>query len=276
MAFRKLFESDEETAGEGAAGADGPEIDTRISTRTLRPGAEVSGRLVIRAGGADLRTEDIILQPVAPMYRRSGATVTDHLAFFHTGGVRFEIPAGTERQIPFDGRLPWYSPFTDFDGRALGVDFALRTRIALKDAAGTVLTDTDFLHVDPLPAVAAALDAFGELGYLERHSHLVKDRIKHSESYAEAYQPIFVSDPTGGRTDFPELELAFDTNPVGTICHVRTAAPHVFEWERKPGTVWFPVAHHEVGRADVTARAAKALDELADLYRRHPKKAHPR
>ncbi|MFE2558980.1 hypothetical protein ACFXGT_23725 [Streptomyces sp. NPDC059352] len=124
--------------------------------------------------------------------------------------------------------------------------------------------------------MAAALDAFGELGYLERHSHLVKDQIKHSESISEEFQPVFVSDPSGDRTDFPELELAFDTNPVGTICHVRASAPDVFEWDRKPGTVRFPVTHHEVGRADVTARAARAVEELADFYRRRPKKARVR
>jgi sporulation-control protein len=271
VAFRKLFGEGE--GADGSAAVDPPELDTRISTLTLRPGAEVSGRLVIRAGGTDLRIGEIVLQPVARIHQPSGKLITDHLTFFHASIVRFDVPAGTERQVPFTGRLPWYTPFTDFDGRALGVDFSLRTRIVLNDGADTVLTDTDFLHVDPLPAVEAALDAFGELGYLERYSHLVKDQIKDSESISEEYQPVFLSDPSGGRADFPELELAFDSNAVGTICHLRASAPDVFAWDDKPGTVWFPVAHHEAGKADVTARAARALEELAAFYRRNPKKA---
>ncbi|MEU7075269.1 hypothetical protein AB0B30_23270 [Streptomyces narbonensis] len=57
---------------------------------------------------------------------------------------------------------------------------------------------------------------------------------------------------------------------------VRAPAPDVFDWDRKPGTVWFPVAHHEAGRADVTARAARAVEELAEYRQRHPKKARAR
>ncbi|MGT2532640.1 hypothetical protein ACU4GG_40425 [Streptomyces nojiriensis] len=81
--------------------------------------------------------------------------------------------------------------------------------------------------------------------------------------------------PSGGQADFPELELelAFDTSAVGTICHLRAAAPDVFAWDDKPGTVRFPVAHHEAGKANATARAARALQELAAFHRRHPKKA---
>ncbi|MCX5124546.1 sporulation protein [Streptomyces sp. NBC_00347] len=273
MAFRKLFGA---VRDEGAEAAPPPEIDTRISTLALRPGTEVSGRLVIRAGGADLRITDIFLQPVATMYRSDGEVITDHLTYFHAGVSRFDVPAGTERQVPVTGRLPWSVPFTDFAGRALGIDLSLRTRIVLGDDAETVLTDTDFLHVDPLPAVRAVLDAFGELGYLERYSHLVKDQIKGSEQIAEEFQPVFLTDPSGGRTDFPELELAFDTNPVGTICHLRLPAPDVFTWDAKPGTVWFPAAHHEVPYADLTARAARALEDLAEFYRRRPKKARAR
>ncbi|MFB6522956.1 sporulation protein [Streptomyces sp. NPDC056401] len=277
MAFRRLFGA---VRDEGAEAVEPPEIDTRISTLTLRPGTEVSGRLVIRAGGADLRIADIVLQPVATMYRSDGEVITDHLTYFHAGVSRFDVPAGTERQVPVTGRLPWSVPFTDFAGRALGIDLSLRTRIILgdgaKDGAKTVLTDTDFLHVEPLPAVRAVLDAFGELGYLERYSHLVKDQIKGSEQIAEEFQPVFLTDPGGGRTDFPELELAFDTNPVGTICHLRLPAPDVFTWDAKPGTVCFPAAHHEVPYADLTARAARALEDLAELYRRSPKKARAR
>ncbi|MFF4758488.1 hypothetical protein [Streptomyces sp. NPDC001292] len=49
---------------------------------------------------------------------------------------------------------------------------------------------------------------------------------------------------------------------MGTICHLRRAAPDMFTWETKPDTVWFPAAHHEVGHADLTARAAQALEDL--------------
>ncbi|MER5761565.1 sporulation protein [Streptomyces sp. NPDC002082] len=276
MAFRKLFGAVRDEGDEGAEAAPPPEIDTRISTLTLRPGTEVSGRLVIRAGGADLRITDIVLQPVATMYRSDGEVITDHLTYFHAGVSRFDVPAGTERRVPVTGRLPWSVPFTDFAGRALGIDLSLRTRIVLGDEARTVLTDTDFLHVDPLPAVRAVLDAFGELGYLERYSHLVKDQIEGSEQIAEEFQPVFLTDPSGSRMDFPELELAFDTNPVGTICHLRLPAPDVFTWDAKPGTVWFPAAHHEVPYADLTARAARALEDLAEFYRRRPKKARAR
>ncbi|MEV6211395.1 sporulation protein [Kitasatospora sp. NPDC051914] len=190
-------------------------------------------------------------------------------------GIAVDHAAGAERQVPFAGRLPWGCSFTEVGGQALGVDFSLQTRIKLKDSP-TELVDLDFLHVEPLPVVQAVLDAFAELGYLERHSEVMDGRIADTEQYLHVTQTVFVTDPGGGRGDLSALELAFHTNPVGTICHVRRAAQAVYTWEDKPDTVWFPAAHHEVGHADLTARAAKALADLELHYSRPPRKGRRR
>ncbi|ROR46915.1 sporulation-control protein spo0M [Kitasatospora cineracea] len=246
--------------------AEGPEVEIRTADLAV-PGERIGGQLVIRAGTRSVEVDRIENYLVADGFDEDGGPTDLVLGSLRTpGGYDLEIGGGQERTLPFGGRLPWECPFTELDGQPLG--FAVAVRITLRPPGrsdGTVHHNT--LRIAPTPAVRAAVAAFAELGYRPQDSRVVYAYIPGSDQHHASYQSLFLTDPARGRRKLPRLELSFVTNPVGTMVYLRRASPELYEWESKPRTVTFAVAHHEAARPDLAERATRALEELRTLYR---------
>ncbi|MFD8482226.1 sporulation protein [Kitasatospora sp. NPDC059673] len=226
----------------------------------------VTGHVVIRAGGRALELQGLDARLVADAYDEDGGRSELEIGWLDVGDSWFTLAPGEERQVTFRRRLSWECPFTEYGGQDFGIGLAVRA--TLNTRAGELgFRSEAALRVPPPVAVAAAIGAFGELGYTERSARVIADYIPDSDQYNEGYQSLFLTDPARGKRKLPRLELSFVTNAVGTMVHLRRAAPNLYEWASKPKTVTFAVAHHEVAHADLAARAGAALEDLRALYR---------
>ncbi|MGA4851429.1 sporulation protein [Streptomyces sp. G5(2025)] len=256
MGFRRLF-------GWGSGGGDQepPEIDTQITTVAPMPGRSVEGEVLLKGGSQGLRISHLNLDVVAKGRYYDGTMTDDEVTGLSTGRYEITVAPGAEERVPFHGKLPWECPVTELRGQTLGVDVSLATRLSWETESP--VRDVDFLHIAAPPLYEAVLDAFGEAGYLVDGSQLIDGYIPDVEAHRGLYQSFFLGDRSRGADRFGELEVVFFQNVVGALVHVRRAARSTYDWSDKPPVRTFAVAHHEAGRADLTARVHKALDQLA-------------
>ncbi|MFI9150550.1 sporulation protein [Streptomyces sp. NPDC053367] len=255
MGFRRLF-----GIGGDAGEQEPPEIDTQITTVAPRPGSTIEGQVVLKGGSKGLHVEWLNLDVIGKAHSYNGSLDDDEIVGLSTDRHQLTLAPGEEKVVTFTGELPWECPVTELHGQALGVDVSLVTRLNWESSSP--VRDLDFLHIAAPPLYEAVLDAFAEEGYHVDNSQLIDEYIPHAEAHRGTYQIFFLTDRSRGVDRFAELEVVFHQNMVGAMVYVRRAARATYEWSDKPPARRFPVAHHEVGRADVGERARKALAEL--------------
>ncbi|MGW4380147.1 sporulation protein [Kitasatospora sp. NPDC004531] len=245
---------------------DPPEVELRLDDPELTD-RWIAGTAVIRAGRQALETVEFSVELVADAYSHRGRRLAMVICGLAVDAYSFELAPGEENQVRFRRELPWECPFTEYGGQGfdfgVGVQATLRTVPARKGGIRHRIP----LRVPPTPAPAAAVAAFAELGWTERSARVIDQHIPGSGQLYPGHQSVFLTDPAGEARDFSQLELSFVTNQVGSLVHLRRAAPGKYKWSSRPPTVTFPVAHHEVTHVNLTARARTALDELRILER---------
>ncbi|MEU3602212.1 sporulation protein [Streptomyces sp. NPDC006798] len=254
MGFRRLF-------GRGNPD-EAIEVDTQIHG-PVYPGGTVKGEVLLRGGSRDTPVRGVRLQMSARYvdYRGEERDYEFDSTFASPSGNA--LRRGEELRLAFSERLPWETPVSELGGRALGVVLSVKsTYFRDWDDDGTDV-DNDLLHVSALPLHEVVMDAFAEQGYFCDQSHVMDSYIPDVEMHRGYYQ-TFVLACRAPETDRPELlEVVFLTNQVGAMAHVRRADLNKRDWREKPPVRRFPVAHHEVGHADLGVRVRKALDEIA-------------
>ncbi|MFD8595861.1 sporulation protein [Kitasatospora sp. NPDC059646] len=243
-----------------------PEVELRLDDPELTD-RWIAGTVVIRAGRQALEQVDLGVELVVDAHSHRGKHLELVICNLAVDDYCFELAAGEEHQVRFRRELPWECPFTEYDGQGLGFGVGVRAVLRTVPARKGGIRHRIPLRVPPTAAPAAAVAAFGALGRTERSARVIDERIPGSGQLYQGHQSVFLTDPAGERQGYGHLELSFVTNEVGALVHLRRAAPGKYKWKSRPPTVTFPVAHHEVGYADLTARAAAALEELRLLER---------
>lgn len=171
MGFRKLLAS---------LGAGGASVETELTQAHAVPGGIVQGEVRIQGGSVGQRIEGLSvgLQARVEVEQRDlhGNDTEYHQDIeFHRQpiGGAFELAAGAVHDVPFALEIPWETPVTMFMGRHLtGMKLGVTTELAIDRAVDA--GDVDEVHVHPLPAQQALLDAFGQLGFAFRSADLEK------------------------------------------------------------------------------------------------------
>ncbi|MFC7892881.1 sporulation protein [Streptomyces sp. NPDC057381] len=202
MVFKRLL---------GSLGVGGPTVDTVLDPgAAARPGGTLSGRVGLVGGTADHDVEHVALELVARVETEHG----EHgegggvVAFDrHTVGGSFRLAAGARHEVPFSVPLPWETPVTELHGQPLGIVLGVRTELAVAGARDK--GDLDPLTVAPLPAQAAVLEAFGQLGFGFRSADLEYGRIGGTGQQLPFYQEIELTPPERYAHQVNEIELTF-------------------------------------------------------------------
>ncbi|MFE2558981.1 hypothetical protein ACFXGT_23730 [Streptomyces sp. NPDC059352] len=77
----------------------------------------------------------------------------------------------------------------------------------------------------------------------------------------------YLDDPGRGADDFAVIEVSLVNSQVGALVFVRRADRDRIGWQQKPPAPSFPVAHHEIGEADLGTRVREAPADLPGLDR---------
>ncbi|MEV7519187.1 sporulation protein [Streptomyces sp. NPDC091371] len=244
-----------------------PEIDTVIGTVDARPGEWLNGEVVFRGGGTGLKVDRYDLWVMAKALTTYGATREMEVARLVPAGWEnsAEVAPGAEHRIRFSGRLPWECPVTELGGRSMGIDLSVVTTVSVRET--DVVKDIDFLHVAAPPLHEAVMDAFFADGYSRVEAQLADETAPYVEQRRSWLQNYYLEDPGRGVDDFAEIEVSLVNSQVGALVFVRRADRDRIGWQQKPPALWFPVAHHEVGEADLGARVREALADLPGLDR---------
>ncbi|MEV6211394.1 sporulation protein [Kitasatospora sp. NPDC051914] len=177
----------------------------------------------------------------------------------------FEVAPGAERRVGFRVRLPWECPITELGDRSTGANLSLIT--TLNTDGHSEVRDTDFLHVAAAPLHEAVLDAFLAEGYRCTDVEVHGETVPHAEQSRNFVQTWFLEDTTRGVTALAQVEATILNSQVGALVFVRRADRGRITWYDKPAALFFPVAHHELGDADLGARLRAALADLQTVDR---------
>ncbi|GAA3388011.1 sporulation protein [Cryptosporangium minutisporangium] len=205
MVFRKLMH---------AFGAGGPSVDTVLERGDCQPGGLLRGEVRLRGGDRTVTIERIELGLVTRVefeggeHEQAGGVEFARLPL--SGG--FELPANTDRSIPFQFAVPWEAPVTAVFGQALrGMAVGLRTEVAVAKAIDA--GDLDPVAIHPLPAQELFLDAVARLGFTFRSADVEYGQLRGVPQQLPFYQEIefFPAPQYAGRLN--ELELTFVAGP---------------------------------------------------------------
>ncbi|MFE1251944.1 sporulation protein [Streptomyces sp. NPDC058735] len=241
MVFKRLL---------GALGVGGPTVDTVLDPAPVRPGGTLSGRVLLRGGGADVDIEHITLELVARVEAELDDGEHEGIVPFDrcTVGGGFRLAQGEQRDVPFGLTLPWETPVTELHGQSLGVVLGVRTELSVAGARDK--GDLDRLDVAPLPTQEAVLEALGGLGFGFRSADLEYGRIGGTGQRLPFFQEIELDPSPRYAQQLDEIELTFLANPGGLDV--------VLEADRRGGLLApghdalarFTVSHEQVGDQD--------------------------
>ena len=196
----------------------GPTVGTVLASPNTRPGDAIEGRIDITGGTRAVTIETVNLTLTTKIAVEPHAASADgeypKIIDFHklaVGGA-FDLGNGERRSIPFHFPIPWETPITDVYGRRLpGMVMGIRTELAV--ARGVDKGGLDAISVHPLPAQAAILDAFLQLGFRFKRADLERGQLRGVQQTLPFHQEIeFHPAPRyAGRIN--EVELTFVANP---------------------------------------------------------------
>lgn len=170
MGFRKLFAS---------LGAGGASVDTVITEPNVVPGGIVQGEVRIQGGSVEQQIEGLSVGLQARVEVEGGDQEYKQDVVFtkqRLGGA-FQVQPGALHVVPFGLEIPWETPITHFGGRHLnGMNIGVSTELEIARAVDA--GDLDPIHVHPVPAQQAILDAFTQLGFSFRSADMERGHIR--------------------------------------------------------------------------------------------------
>ncbi|MFI8933168.1 sporulation protein [Streptomyces sp. NPDC053474] len=218
MGFKKLLAS---------LGAGGASVETVLTEANVVPGGVVQGEVRIQGGSVDQRIEGLSvgLQARVEVEGNDQEFKQDiEFAKQRLGGA-FELKANAVHAVPFGLDIPWETPITHFAGRELhGMNIGVTTELAIARAVDS--GDLDPIHVHPLPAQQAVLDAFGQLGFRFKSADMEKGHIRGTRQKLPFYQEIEFFPPEQYR-GLNQVELSFVADD--------REMDVVLEMDKKPG-----------------------------------------
>ncbi|MEU5422576.1 sporulation protein [Streptomyces sp. NPDC001407] len=218
MGFKKLLAS---------LGAGGASVETVLFEENVLPGGVVQGEVRIEGGSVAQRIQGLSVGLQARVEVEGGEEEYKKDVEFtrvQLGGA-FEVQAGAVHVVPFGLEVPWETPVTNFLGRHLtGMRVGVTTHLAIARAVDS--SDLDPVHVHPLPAQQAILDAFGRLGFAFKSADLEQGHISGTRQRLPFYQEIEFRVPSQYR-GLEEVELSFVADD--------RAMDVVLEMDKKPG-----------------------------------------
>ncbi|MFD0905098.1 sporulation protein [Actinomadura sediminis] len=233
MVFKKLRQ---------AMGIGGPQIETTLQDPNTQPGGVVRGEVTLIGGQHDSNIKSLNLALRSRVEVESGdsehVTNLEYAKVSLAGG--FELDDGSRHTIPFEFAIPWEAPLTHMYGRPLlGTTVGLATEL---EVAGAVDPgDLDPIAVQPLPAQARILEAFGNLGFRFRNADCERGRIYGVNQTLPFYQEIEFTPPPQYASGIKQLEVTFVAYP--------TAMDVVLELDKRGGM--FTEGHDSFSRFKV-------------------------
>ncbi|MFG2039522.1 sporulation protein [Dactylosporangium sp. NPDC048998] len=183
-----------------AMGVGGPAVDTVLDNPVTRPGEALAGAVRLTGGERGVEIERILLTLVTRAGSRTAELTQQEVA----GG--FRLPAGASHEVPLRLVVPLNTPVTHVYGeRVPGLAVGVRTDLEVAFAVDP--GDLDPVAVHPLPAEAAALEAFRALGFRFKSA----DVSQVFEFWvAPQYQDVATEVVVGFTTGADEVELVLD------------------------------------------------------------------
>ncbi|MCZ7413531.1 MULTISPECIES: sporulation protein [unclassified Streptomyces] len=218
MGFKKLFAS---------VGIGGASVDTVLSEPNVLPGGAVHGEVRIEGGSVDQEIQGVSvgLQGRVEVEGQDQEVLQNVEFLKQQVGGAFQLQAGASHVVPFTLEIPWETPITTFLGQELrGMHIGVTTELAIARAVDS--SDLDPVHVHPLPAQAAILEAFGSLGFRFKSADLEQGVIRGTRQRLPFYQEIEFYAPSQYR-GLSQVELSF-------VADDRTMDV-VLEMDKKPG-----------------------------------------
>ncbi|MEV0441073.1 sporulation protein [Streptomyces spectabilis] len=218
MGFKKLLAS---------LGAGGASVETVLTEANVVPGGVVQGEVRIQGGSVDQRIEGLAvgLQARVEVEGNDQEFKQDIEFTKQRLGGAFELKANAVHAVPFGLDIPWETPITHFAGRELhGMNIGVTTELAIARAVDS--GDLDPIHVHPLPAQQAVLDAFGQLGFRFKSADMEKGHIRGTRQKLPFYQEIEFFPPEQYR-GLNQVELSFVADD--------REMDVVLEMDKKPG-----------------------------------------
>ncbi|MGA4842826.1 sporulation protein [Streptomyces sp. G45] len=218
MGFKKLLAS---------LGAGGASVETVLTEANVVPGGVVQGEVRIQGGSVDQQIEalSVGLQARVEVEGNDQEFKQDVEFTKQRLGGAFELKANAVHAVPFGLDIPWETPITHFAGRELhGMNIGVTTELAIARAVDS--GDLDPIHVHPLPAQQAILDAFGQLGFRFKSADMEKGHIRGTRQKLPFYQEIEFFPPEQYR-GLNQVELSFVAD--------EREMDVVLEMDKKPG-----------------------------------------
>ncbi|MEI5099804.1 sporulation protein [Streptomyces sp. PmtG] len=218
MGFKKLLAS---------LGAGGASVETVLTEANVVPGGVVQGEVRIQGGSVDQQIEGVSvgLQARVEVEGNDQELKQDIEFTKQRLGGAFELKANAVHAVPFGLDIPWETPITHFAGRELhGMNIGVTTELAIARAVDS--GDLDPIHVHPLPAQQAILDAFGQLGFRFKSADMEKGHIRGTRQRLPFYQEIEFFPPEQYR-GLNQVELSFVADD--------REMDVVLEMDKKPG-----------------------------------------
>ncbi|MFJ3647606.1 sporulation protein [Streptomyces murinus] len=253
MAFKKLLAS---------LGAGGASVETVLTEVNVVPGGVVQGEVRIQGGSVNQAIEGLSVGLQARVEVESGDEEYKQdveFAKVRLGGA-FELQAGAVHAVPFGLEIPWETPVTMIDGQELrGMHIGVTTELAIARAVDS--GDLDPVHVHPLPAQQAILDAFIGLGFRFKNADMERGHIRGTRQRLPFYQEIEFYPPSQYR-GLNQVKLSFVAD--------EHAMDVVLEMDKKAGLFSegsdtyrsFQVGHHDWQGTDWAAYLNQWLSEV--------------
>ncbi|MFD5429497.1 sporulation protein [Streptomyces sp. NPDC127084] len=218
MGFKRLLAS---------LGAGGASVETELTEANVVPGGVVQGEVRIQGGSVDQQIEGLSVGLQARVEVEGGdQEMRQDIEFTkqRLGGA-FELKAGAVHVVPFGLEIPWETPITTIAGQQLrGMNIGVTTELEIARAVDS--GDLDPIHVHPLPAQQAILDAFIQLGFRFKSADMERGHIRGTRQRLPFYQEIEFLPPSQYR-GLNQVELTFVAD--GREMDV------VLEMDKKPG-----------------------------------------
>ncbi|MEU2153403.1 sporulation protein [Streptomyces sp. NPDC019396] len=218
MGFKRLLAS---------LGAGGASVETELTEANVVPGGVVQGEVRIQGGSVDQQIEGLSVGLQARVEVEGGdQELKQDIEFSkqRLGGA-FELKAGAMHVVPFGLEIPWETPVTTIAGQQLrGMNIGVTTELEIARAVDS--GDLDPIHVHPLPAQQAILDAFIQLGFRFKSADMERGHIRGTRQRLPFYQEIEFFPPQQYR-GLNQVELTFIAD--GREMDV------VLEMDKKPG-----------------------------------------